>query len=190
MEVKLKKIALIFVILLLPVYSWALSDAFKFSIVDNMNIALSKQSKYVWGAAGTTDKDGVFQVDCSGLGFHLVSAVRRAGIPIKRTVSERMSYGKDGWDSNEVEVNDAEEADMIFFTFSKTRPRGHIGYMKMHEKSQLLMIVHASSSKKKIAQEALKGDLLEHFVVMRRLTWGDKKKVSLGKGIICNGVKK
>jgi len=169
--------------LIIPTACLALSDAYKFSILENLDIALSKNSKYVWGAAGT-EKDGIFSVDCSGLMFFVTSAVRKAGIPIKRTTAERMSYGKDGWDSVEVDINDADEADIIFFTFSKDRPRGHVGYMKLHRKSNLLMVVHASSSKKKIAQEGVKGELLDHFTVMRRSTWGDKQKPVLGKGII------
>jgi hypothetical protein len=162
---------------------YALSNNFKVSIIQNLEVSLSKDSIYIWGAAGT-EKNGKLEVDCSGLGYFITSAVRKAGIPIKRSVSERMSYGLDGWDSKEVNVNDAEEADMIFFTFSNTRPRGHVGYMKLHTKKQLLMIVHASSSRKRVAHEALNGDLLEHFVVIRRPTWGDKKQPILGRGVI------
>jgi hypothetical protein len=179
-EVKVKKYLFLLVLVIFPNVCFALSEAYKFSILENLDIALSKNSKYVWGAIGT-EKDGIFQVDCSGLGFYITSSVRRAGIPVKRTTSERMSHGMDGWDSVEVDINDADEADIIFFTFSKDRPRGHVGYMKTHKKSNLLMVIHASSSKKKIAQEGVKGELLDHFTVMRRPTWGDKKiKPSLG----------
>ena len=163
--------------------SYGLSDSFKVSIIQNLEVSLNKDSVYVWGATGS-DKNGKFQVDCSGLGYYITSAVRKAGIPIKRTVSERMSYGLDGWDSKEIGIHDADEADMIFFTFSNTRPRGHVGYMKLHTKKQLLMIVHASSSRKRVVHEALNGDLLEHYVVIRRPTWGDKKQPVLGKGVI------
>lgn len=179
----MKKLLLTLALLVIPTMSLGLSDNYKFSILENLDMALSKNSKYVWGATGT-EKNGIFEVDCSGLGYYIVSAVRRSGIPIKRTTSERMSFSKDGWDSVEVDINDAEEADLIFFTFSKDRPRGHVGYMKMHRKSNLLMVVHASSSKKRVAQEGVKGELLDHFTVMRRLTWGDKQKPVLGVGII------
>ena len=123
---------------------------------------------YVWG--GADDKKGV---DCSGLVF---LAAKRAGIlGVTRTTSRNMALGFGGWRGSDVELRDADEADLPFWTWrdKPQRPYGHVGIFLVGTKSGLLEVLHASSSRHTTVVQPLEGVFVRDLAKVRRLTIGD-----------------
>lgn len=163
---------------LIPLTSNALSDGYKTHFKKNLLFMSQAKSKYVWGAKGDV-KDGIVQVDCSG---YVYAAANRAGMPVKRTTSLRMSMGLDGWNSKKVTLDEVDETDMCFFTWktSPQRPNGHVGVLIVSPSSGLLEVSHASSSKGMVTFNQLRASFLRDLTVTRALTFGDKGQ-TMGK---------
>ena len=64
------RLATIIVVLLMSINAYALPDSYKKTLQQNMEIVKNSKTRYIWGAAGT-EKDGVLQLDCSGLIFYI-----------------------------------------------------------------------------------------------------------------------
>lgn len=169
------KTLLVLLLLIPPISCFGLSDNYKRSIEKNLNIAKQKSSTYVWGAAGN-ERNGVLEVDCSGLIFHVF---KLSGVPVKRSTSFRMRHGLDGWLGKDVSIDDCDHLDLCFFTWKgqeAARPFGHVGFLAEDNKSKLLEITHASGSAKKIVSQQLRGTMLRDLKAIRTITIGDKKK--------------
>ena len=111
---------------------------------------------YVWG--GSVEKG----VDCSGM---LYLTAKRAGFPVRRTTSHRMSLGEGGWESLVVNVKGRQPLDLIFWTLKEKRPNGHVGVLYLN----IEQVVHASSSKNAVVVQPLEGTLWEKITGVRRL---------------------
>lgn len=152
---------------------WGLSETYRKTIEKNLTIAKQGSSKYVWGAAGSV-KDGVLQVDCSGLVAYIF---RQSGIPVKRTTAFNMRHGLDGWIGKDVTIDDCDHLDLLFWSW-KTQPNrkfGHVGFLAEDPKSKLLEGIHASGSAGRIISQQLRGVMLRDLSAIRRITIGDKK---------------
>lgn len=151
----------------------ALSEGYKKHFKKNIIFFSSVPTKYVWGGKGEL-KDDVYQLDCSGFIFKCGSM---AGMPVKRTVAARMALGLDGWSSNKIDLWDIEDTDIMWWSWrsSPNRPNGHIGAIVTNPKSELLEVCHASSTKKMVVINPIRGVFLRDISCIRRLTLGDKK---------------
>ncbi len=82
-----------------------------------------------------------------------------------------MARGLGGWTSISVNPDTAEELDLVFWTFSVTRPDGHVGaFLKISPTGRV--VTHASSGRGVIA-EPLGRRLNEMISRVRRLKIGD-----------------
>jgi hypothetical protein len=97
-----------------------------------------------------------------------------------------MRKGKAGWHGKDIELDEAEEMDIVWWTWKDKpeRPHGHIGVLILSPKSKLLEVTHASSSKKRVVVEPLDGVLLRDLSATRRITIGDKQPIRLGPGVV------
>lgn len=130
-----------------------------------LNFLVSKNPRYTWG--GSTNIAG--GLDCSG---YLYLAAKWAGVPdVTRTTAYRMSQGFGGWTSRPVSIETAQECDLVFWTFSATRPHGHVGALMRITPGERF-VTHASSKRGVIA-EPLSRPLTEALSGVRRLTIGD-----------------
>ena len=162
-----------------PMFSFALPANYLTSIEKNLYIAKNKSSAYVWGAAGT-EKDGVLQVDCSGLIYHLF---KQSGIAVRRSQALRMRMGLDGWTGRDVKLDDADHLNLIWWTWkdkngkvaNPARPHGHIGILSEDSRTKLIEAVHASSGKGRVVSQQVRGQLLRDISAIRVITIGDKK---------------
>lgn len=166
---------MLFLLFLIPPISvLGLSDNYKKTIEKNINMIKSRSTAYVWGGAGS-EKDGVLQFDCSGLVTYIF---RQSGIPVRRTTSFRMRHGLDGWISKEVDIDDCDHLDLLFWTWrgqEATRPFGHVGMLVEDRRSGILEGFHASGSGMKVVSQQIRGALLRDLKSIRRITIGDKK---------------
>ena len=155
----------------LPVVSEALSPKYELALKQNLWIIISKHPKYTWGGAESEEKG----IDCSG---YLYLAAKRSGIPVHRTTAIQMEAGLAGWTGKKVTLDDANELDIIWWTWktSPQRRHGHVGFFLVNNRgSKLLEVTHSSSSKGVIIQQ-LRGTLLRDISSIKRLTVGDNKK--------------
>jgi cell wall-associated NlpC family hydrolase len=138
-------------------YQWAFRSQLAF--------ILAKHPKYAWGGAGDPEKG----LDCSG---YLFLAAKWAGIPgITRTTSAKMAEGLGGWTSREITVRQAKECDLVFWTFRKHRPNGHVGAF-LNDGNGRRSVTHAGT-RNGVVLEALEGQLLERMTRVRKLTIGE-----------------
>jgi cell wall-associated NlpC family hydrolase len=117
---------------------------------------------YRWGGA-ISERAGL---DCSG---YLFLAAKRAGLPVKRTTSARMAVGEGGWVGRCIPREEADAADLCFWTFDERRPHGHVGAFL----GKGGPATHASS-RRGVVVEPLIGALDRAFSMARRLTLGDR----------------
>lgn len=140
----MKKLLITLLLLSLPVASHSLDERYKKSFMRQIEFALIKNPAYVWG--GTSIEEGA---DCSGI---LFACAQSAGLPVLRTTAYRMARGLDGWKSvlvaidyvkwedGDVQDANAEEGDLIWWTFTSERIDGHVG-VRLDKKT----FAHASS---------------------------------------------
>ena len=142
-----------------------LSPQFSASFRRQLNFIVARNPRYVWGGSNAIESG----LDCSG---YIYLAAKWAGLPgITRTTSSRMAQGLGGWTSISVNLESAEELDLVFWTFSVTRPDGHVGaFLKITPNGRV--VTHASSSRGVIA-EPLGRRLTETISRVRRLNMGD-----------------
>lgn len=111
-------------------------------------------------------------VDCSRLHYLVYS---RAGIlGLQRVISRDIAAGRGGWKGIDVELKDAEELDLPFFTFKLERPQGHTGVFIAGKKSGVLDLLHASSFYGKTVKVPFDKKYRDKLTKIRRITIGDK----------------
>ncbi len=138
-------------------------DSFEFQLAAIERMA----PKYVWGGSESPEKG----LDCSG---YLYLAAKWAGIPgVRRTTSERMSKGLDGWKSVEIGLSQAGKGHLAFWTMKPERPAGHVGAFTNPKDEEYKAVYHASSSYGRVVRKPLDGVLLEKLEQVRELTIGD-----------------
>ncbi|MBI4965351.1 MAG: C40 family peptidase [Desulfomonile tiedjei] len=145
--------------------AWGLADPYKRSLKGQLQFIIAKHPKYTWGGSSDLEQG----LDCSG---YLFLAAKWAGIPgITRTTSDRMADGLGGWTSKEIDLKDARECDLPFWTFRPARKNGHVGAF-LNDNRGRRAVTHAGMSKG-VVLEPLNGKLLENLSKVRRLTIGD-----------------
>lgn len=150
----------------------ALSSKYEASLKQNLWLIIEKHPRYVWGGAESEVKG----LDCSG---YLYLAAKRSGLPVKRTTAILMESGAAGWSGKKVELDDAQELDIVWWTWltSPQRKHGHLGFFLVNRRgSNLLEVTHASTSRGGVTIQQLRGQLLRDISSIKRLTIGDKKK--------------
>ncbi len=129
-----------------------------------LHFIIAKHPRYTWGGS-----DLVAGVDCSG---YIFLAAKWAAIPgVTRTTAHRMAQGLGGWDSKKIHMDQPSECDLIFWTFTATRPCGHVGAF-LEDRDKGLLVTHASASRG-VVLEKLRGVLASSASLIRRLTIGD-----------------
>jgi cell wall-associated NlpC family hydrolase len=148
-----------------PEASWAFGKAYRDSFRRQLSFIVSKKPAYAWGGSACIEQG----LDCSG---YLFLAAKWAGIPgITRTTAHRMSLGLGGWASRSEKSADAQECDLVFWTFSTARPNGHVGaFLGTHAGGH--KVTHASTNRGVIF-EPLTASLRKNLTSVRRLTIGD-----------------
>jgi len=145
--------------------SYAFKPEYRASFAQQLAFIVSKNPKYTWGGSSDLEKG----LDCSG---YLFLAAKWAGIPgITRTTSARMAEGLGGWTSRKIDLKDAQECDLPFWTFKENRPNAHVGAFLNDSKGRRA-VTHAGVSGG-VVLEPLKGKLRENLSKVRRLTIGD-----------------
>lgn len=169
----MKKIVLSLLILfLLSTNAFSLAPQYEISLKQNLWTIISKKPRYTWGGAESEVKG----LDCSG---YLYLAAKRSGLPVKRTTAILMESGAAGWSGKKVELDDAQELDIVWWTWltSPQRKHGHLGFFLVNRRgSNLLEVTHASTSRGGVTIQQLRGQLLRDISSIKRLTIGDKKK--------------
>jgi hypothetical protein len=127
---------------------------------------VDKSPKYVWGGSESIEKG----LDCSGFLFYVA---RKAGLLVSRTTALNMSRGMCGWHFDTIELRDAQELDIWWWTFSDkpgaSRPNGHVGISFKHTKDGWPAVVHASQSRGRVVTDAIKGWVVEDCTKIGRL---------------------
>ncbi len=82
-----------------------------------------------------------------------------------------MSLGLGGWHGKDVDLADADECDLSFWTFEEHRQNGHVGALLRGLDGEI-QVTHASSSRG-VVLDNLHGLLLQKLSKLRRLTIGD-----------------
>jgi cell wall-associated NlpC family hydrolase len=113
---------------------------------------------YKWG--GTTDEG----LDCSGFVY---LAAKRAGLPVTRSTSLRMSQGFEGWGGENVKFEAAVSLDIVFWTWSG-RKNGHCGVLFQNQDGKLV-VAHASFTKGVIVVPMV-GTFIKNLSLIRRLS--------------------
>jgi len=82
-----------------------------------------------------------------------------------------MSLGLGGWQSKEIDLADADECDLPFWTFKEHRQNGHVGEL-LRGLDDEIHVTHASS-RRGVVLDDLNGVLVQKLTKLRRLTIGD-----------------
>lgn len=164
----------------LPTMSWCLSPEYKESLRQEFNYLIWKHPKIVYTWGDTRPYEG--KADCSG---YIFGVYKKVGIPVSRTTALDMRHGKAGWHGKDIELDDAGEMDIVWWTWKDNpkRPHGHIGVLLLSPRSKLLEVTHASSSQKKVVVEPLDGVLIRDLSATRHITVGEKQEPKLGPGV-------
>jgi hypothetical protein len=142
-----------------------LAEPYKSSFRNQLTFIVAKHPKYLWGGASDPEKG----LDCSGYVF---LAAKWAGIPgVTRTTSVRMAEGLGGWIGRDIDIRDAQDCDLPFWTFTENRINGHVGVILRDQRGRRA-VTHASQTKG-VVLEPLKGVLLRTLSKVRRLTIGE-----------------
>ena len=145
--------------------AWCLSEHYEKSLKEQLLFIIRKHPKYLRGGANDLERG----LDCSG---YVYLAAKWAGIPgISRTTSFRMSQGFGGWSGRDIKLSNAEECDLLFWTFSKNQPFGHVGAMLRGAQGRK-QAAHASP-RLGVVLRPLKGSLAQNLSKVRRLTIGE-----------------
>ena len=145
--------------------AWAFAEHYKRSLKSQLHLIIAKHPKYTWGGAKDLDEG----LDCSG---YVYLAAKWAGIPgVSRTTSFRMSQGFGGWESREIGPGEADDCDLVFWTFRENRPEGHVGVLLQDDRGRH-RVTH-SSARRGVVLDVLRGPLRENPTKVRRLTIGE-----------------
>ena len=82
-----------------------------------------------------------------------------------------MSRGFGGWEGRDIKKGEADECDLVFWTFNENRPEGHVGVL-LWDGSGRRHATH-SGSRRGVVLEILDGWLIENLTKVRRLTIGE-----------------
>ena len=175
--IKLNRALVFILVLLTPTLSFGLDDALKRAWKSELQYLEMKRIPYVWGASDYE------KADCSGI---IYASAKHAGINVQRITALEMFHGKEGWSHKPVTIDDAEELDIIWFTWSENaakRPHGHVGVVYIPQNKGVFSIFHASSTTKRVTVQPYDGKLKTDTSGIKRLTHGDKPKIKLGPGV-------
>lgn len=172
----------ILVLLLLPSVAWGLSPAYRDAVERSYNelIYAHPSIKYVWGAYQPYEG----KADCSGLMYGIW---KKAAIPgVKRTTALFMQQGKDGWPGREVDLEDLDSTDILWWTWKNkdgsltnpARPHGHVGVVVLNRTTGLLEVYHASTGKKAAVVQQIRGKMLNDISSKKRMLHGEQRNGS------------
>lgn len=138
-----------------------------------LQLIIKKRPRYVWG--GASDITGL---DCS---HYVWLAGKRSAFPVKYQTSLGMAKGFGGWRGKEVSLREADETDLVWWTWRKRpdRPFGHVGVLIRREEG-MPAVTHASG-KRGVVIDDLRGVLLTDLVKVRRLAFGESGESSPGE---------
>lgn len=171
---RLVSILILLLALIPPVPIWGLSEKYEATLRQNLWLIIDKKPRYVWGGAESEEKG----LDCSG---YLYLAAKRSGLPVKRVTAVMMEAGLGNWSGKKVTLDDAQELDIVWWTWLNTphRKHGHLGFFLINKRaSNLLEVTHSSTSKNGVVIQQLRGQLLRDISSIKRLTIGDKNEGS------------
>jgi hypothetical protein len=180
----MRKLAIPLIILgvmLISNLCYALSPEYQCSLKKEFSYLIWKHPGIVYNWGETRPYEG--KSDCSG---YIFGVYRKLGIPgISRTTALEMRKGRAGWVGRDINIDEANEIDVVWWTWknSPQRQHGHIGVLIENPKSGLLEVTHASSSQKKVVVEPIKGILMRDLSATRRITIGEKP-LTLGKDVV------
>ena len=166
--------ALLFLIIIL-LFLWitsarALAPEYVASWEKELQFMILKNPKYVMSDKIKPDDPIEFGVDCSR---YMYLTAKRAGIPVLRTTALEMSMGHAGWSGKDIKIDDADNLDMAWWTWSgSNRVCGHVGAFMIGPKSGLVEVTHASE-KRGVVLDKLVGKLVTDLTKVRRLIIGD-----------------
>lgn len=164
----MKKIILILVLCLWNGSAFAMSELMQFRVEKELYFLMSKEPfVYVWGGIDPYGKGA----DCSG---YIYGVMKQLQVPVVRTTALEMSMGLKGWTFRKIDLRSLTSTDVVWFSFSPSRPFGHIGLMILSLRSGVVELAHASSTKKRFSVEPLKGSLLKGLSKEGRFTFGEK----------------
>jgi hypothetical protein len=152
-------------LLLIPVEGLTLGVNYEYALEKQLRLIIAKHPRYVWGGAESEEKG----LDCSG---YIYLASRRAALPVSRQTAFGMALNRGGWISAPILFRDTRELDIVWWTFSKDRPNGHVGVLIKHPRTCLPAVTHASS-KRGVITDYLSGSLFRDISRTKRLTIGD-----------------
>lgn len=164
---------IIFVLLIVTceVNAYSLSDGYKRAVRDRFHMLLymRPEIRYVWGAAEPLNS----KADCSGYIFWVF---HDAGLPVHRTTAIEMRKGLSGWVGKDIPLDQADETDIIWWTWKDKpdRPHGHVGAFFVGQGSNLLEVTHASSNAGHVVIQPITGVLLRDVSAVRTITIGDQ----------------
>lgn len=82
-----------------------------------------------------------------------------------------MSLGLGGWHGKDIDLADADECDLPFWTFKEQRQNGHVGAFLRGLDGEM-QVTHASR-RRGVVLDDLQGVLVQKLIKLRRLTIGD-----------------
>lgn len=148
----------------------AIGQQYRTSLRRQFNWMIVKQPYYRMDVRIKPDADIGEGVDCSR---YIYLVYRWAGVPgIRRTTSDRMALGLDGWTGKDVTLDKADDLDLVWWTFKPTRKNGHVGSLLRDEKTGILDVTHSSSSRG-VVLDQFKGWAIEKLTKIRRITIGE-----------------
>ena len=83
-----------------------------------------------------------------------------------------MANGKYGWIGEDITLDTADDLDVIWWTFKKDRPHGHVGVL-WRDRDGSPAVTHSGS--RGVGESQLIGKMLSEMSKVRHLTIGDKK---------------
>jgi hypothetical protein len=156
---------IIIIIFLWCIPARPLAEEYKASVTKALEYQILKNTPYVWGAASENKND------CSGMLYY---CFRSSGVPVLRTTALAMSQGAAGWSGKDIELDDVEALNLIWWTWALSpRKHGHVGIF-LEGKTGLLQPVHASQTRG-VVMDKLEKKLLTDISKLRYLIIGDKK---------------
>jgi hypothetical protein len=94
-------------------------------------------------------------------------------MPVRRTTARRMAAGIAGWSGVAVTHGIAKPLDLVFWTFTRRRPHGHVGAV-WRIRGRKGTVTHASY-KRGVVVDPWTGTLRRNVSKIIRLTTGDSK---------------
>ena len=150
--------------------AYPLSPEYAASWEKELQFMILKNPKYVMSDKIKPDDSIEMGVDCSR---YMYLTAKRAGIPVLRTTALDMSMGHSGWSGKDIKIDDADNLDMAWWTWSgSSRVCGHVGAFMVGPKSGLVEVTHASE-KRGVVLDKLVGKLVTDLVKVKRLIIGD-----------------